>query len=236
MPKFVFWIGAVFLAAGLAMLGGAAWVENSARSFETSAITAGGTVVDLSRRSSDDGGYVYAPVVEWFDDAGTRHEFVGGVASSPPSHAQGERVTVLYPPGLPGRARVDDFANRYLATLVLGGLGAVFALVGGGIAFFHVRGRRRIAQLKGAGVPIQAEFLETWRDSSVTVNGRHPYRVAAQATHPSTGKLCRFESGPIWVDPTDALKGRTVRVLIDPHDPESHFVDLSHCVDEDDML
>lgn len=236
MPRFVFWIGVVFLAAGLAMLGGTMWMENSARSFDASALRASGTVIELSRRSSDDGGYVYAPVVEWFDEAGTRQEFAGGVASSPPAYERGETVRVIYQPGMPGRARVDDFTNRYFGSLVLGVLGAVFSLVGGAITFFYVRNRRRIAHLQGAGVPIQAKFVETFRDTSISVNGRHPYRVAAQAAHPATGKISRFESNPVWVDPTEALSGRTVRVLIDPHDPDSHFVDLSNWVDEDDTM
>lgn len=234
MPKFVLWIGAVFLVVGVGMLAGAAFAERSARQFETEAIAASGTVIDLSRRSSDDG-YTYAPVVEWFDGAGTRHEFVGSVASSPPSYEVGESVAVRYRAGQPGRARIADFANRYLLPLIFGGLGAVFAVVGGGIVVFFVRNRRRIAGLKTAGVPIQAKFLESWRDTSIAVNGRHPWRVAAQATHPATGKLCRFESGPVWVDPAAALAGRTVRVLIDPHDPDSHHVDLSDCIDPDDL-
>lgn len=238
MPKFVVWIGVAFLVAGLAMLGGGAWAERDARRFEASALSATGTVVDLVRQRSDSDGrttYTYAPVVEWSDPAGTRQEFVGSVASSPPSYERGERVAVLYPPGKPGRARIADFTNRYFMPLIFGGLGAVFALVGGGIVLFHLRNRRRIAHLKGAGLPIQAKFLESYRDTSISVNGRHPWRVAAQATHPATGKLCRFESGPVWVDPGPTLAGRTVRVLVDPHDPDSHFVDLSDCVDPDDM-
>jgi len=235
MPKFVFWIGGGFLFAGLALLAGAGWAENSARRFEAGAERGSGTVIDLARRTSDDGGYTYAPVVEWRDASGTRQEFVGGVASSPPSYDRGEAVAVLYPPGQPGRARIADFTNRYFLPLLLGGMGAVFSLVGGGIAFYYVRRQREIAHLQNLGLPIAARFVETYRDTSVSINGRHPWRAVAQAVHPATGKLCRFESGPLWVDPAEALAGRTVRVLVDPHDPDSHFVDLSGVVDPDDM-
>lgn len=235
MPKFVLWIGLIFLAAGLALLGGAGWVEKSARAFDATALSASGTVIDMDTRSSDDG-YVYAPVVEWRDTAGTRHRFVGEVASSPPAYDRGETVAIRFPPGLPGKARIADFSNRYLMTLVLGGLGAVFALVGGAIAFFYWRRRRTVAHLKQRGIPVEAKFVETRVDTSITVDGRHPFRVVAQAVHPSTGKVGRFESDPVWVDPTDALAGGTVRVLLDPQDAGSHFVDLSRWVDEADMV
>lgn len=235
MPRFVFWIGSIFLLVGLGLLTGAFFVERSARRFDASAVSAAGTVIDLARQSSDDG-YTYAPVVEWYDEAGTRQEFVGSVASSPPAYDRGEAVAVLYPPGKPGKAKVADFTNRWFETLVLGGMGAVFSLVGGGIAFFYLRRRRQVAHLEQAGLPIQAKFLETFRDTRIEVNGRNPYRVAAQATHPATGKICRFESDPIWVDPTEALAGKTVPVLVDPHDEEAHFVDLSSCVDPGDMM
>lgn len=234
MPKFAFWIGVAFLLVGVAMLAGAGWAENSARRFEASAERASGTVIEFARRRSDDG-YTYAPVVEWRDARGTRQEFVGSAASNPPSYERGETVAVLYPPGMPGRARIADCTNRYFLPLLFGGLGAVFALVGGGIAFHYLRRQRQITRLKNAGLPIEARFLETYRDTSVAINGRHPWRVVAQGTHPFTGQLRRFESGPIWVDPAEALAGRNVRVLVDPHDPDGHFVDLAGVVDPDEM-
>ena len=64
------------------------------------------------------------------------------------------------------------------------------------------------------------------------MNGAHPFRVAAQARDPRSGKLRRFDSEPIWVDPTDQLQGRKVRVLIDPARPEAYLVDLRRVVDE----
>jgi hypothetical protein len=209
------------------MLGGAVWSESSARRFEAGAVRASGTVIDLARRRSNDDSsrvsddYTYAPVVEWRDANGARQELVGRVSSNPPAYERGETVAVLYPAGKPGQARIADFTNRYFMPLLLGGLGTIFSLVGGALAFFYVRKRRRIEQGKATGVPITAKFLETWLDTTLTVNGRHPYRVAAQATLPTTGKLRRFDSEPIWVDPSEAIAGKPIRVLVDPADPAS---------------
>lgn len=238
MPRFVLWIALPFLAAGLAMLAGAFFVEQSARKFEATAARASGVVVDLEyRRSSESGGSgTYAPVVEWTDPHGRAQRLVGETASNPPSYSRGERVNVLYEPWTPENARIDDFSNRSLAQLILGGMGAIFTALGAGLAWAVVASRRQAARLRASGVPIQATFLESYRDTGTTINGRHPYRVAAQGTHPATGRLCRFESDPIWVDPSATLTAKGVRVLVDPASEKDYLVDLSDCVALDDMV
>ena len=49
----------------------------------------------------------------------------------------------------------------------------------------------------------------------------------------STGKLRRYESDAIWVDPTAQLHWRPLRVLVDPQDPDKYHIDLSDIVDGD---
>jgi hypothetical protein len=36
-----------------------------------------------------------------------------------------------------------------------------------------------------------------------------------------------FESGFVWVDPSESLNGREVPVFVDPDDPSRYHVDLS---------
>ena len=112
-------------------------------------------------------------------------------------------------------------------------MGSLFALVGAGLVFAFFRRRRVIDQLKRTGIPIEAKFIECYRDTSTRINGRSPYRVVGQATHPATGRLQSFKSEPIWLDLSEQLAGKTIKVLVDPVRAKRHYVDLTEWVDED---
>ena len=229
--RFFLWFGLVFAVFGLTFAGIGGWWFFEDMGFQRTAVTTTGTVIDLERRSSDDGS-TYAPVVEWRDPAGTRHEFVGGVASSPPHYDVGETVAVAYQAGRPGAARVNSFTERGIMPLAFGGMGSIFAAIGLTLVILHLRRRYIIRQLRKSGLPLHARVMECYRDTSTKVNGRSPWRVAAQATHPLTGKIHRFESDHVWVDLSEALDGKSVRVLYDPEDADDYLVDLSDYVHE----
>ena len=231
MGRVLVWVGGIFGSLGLAFVAIAAWFYLDDRRFAESALHADGTVVAMPESGGSDG-YSYTPVVEFRDRDGIPHRFASGVSSNPPRYSTGERVEVLYDPEAPDEARIDSFLDRQFLPTVFGGLGALFAAIGGGLLFFVVRGRRIAAQLRATGVPIQAKVTDIYLDPSMRVNGRSPWRVACQATHPGTGKLHSFKSEPVWVDLSDQLSGREVRVLVDPARPARHLVDLSPYVDE----
>ncbi|MXO91185.1 DUF3592 domain-containing protein [Pontixanthobacter aquaemixtae] len=194
-----------------------------------------GSVIDLSRSRNSDSGDSYRPVVAFYDEDGTRHEFVGQVGSNPSSHSRGDAVTVIYDPAEPGDAMIDGFMDRFLLPVIFIGMGSLFALIGGGLMLAVWRRRKIIAQLKRSGIPIMAEFIECYRDNSTKVNGRSPYRVVAQATHPVTGTLQSFKSDPVWIDLSRQLAGERVTVLVDPVKPKRSYIDLSEFVGPDEQ-
>jgi hypothetical protein len=92
-----------------------------------------GRVAGAERFEGEDGP-LYAPVVTFDDEQGTRHKFTaelgtaGGVM-----HSAGEEVPVTYPPGHPEDARLSTpMQNALLIGLPLG-LGLLFILVGLGL-------------------------------------------------------------------------------------------------------
>lgn len=228
-------IGTVFLAFGLVFAGIGGWFFIDNAGLVASGSRAQGTVVSLDSRYDSDSGTTYRPIVEFTDASGTGHRFTGSVGSSPAAYSRGESVEVIYDPALPGQAIINSFTERLLFPLAFGGFGLLFAGIGGGILGYRWHRRRVIAQLRNSGLPINAEFLECYRDTSVKVNGRSPWRVVGQATHPATGVLTSFKSDAIWVDPSDQLKDKDLRVLVDPAKPKRYFVDLSEYVGEGDM-
>ena len=235
MGRVLVWIGGVFAALGVAFLAGAGWSYLADRSFAAAGAHAQGTVIEMVGGRDSDGDYSYKPVVEFRDADGRRHVFTSNVSSSPPQHAAGERVQVIYAPATPDEAVIDSFLDRFLLPLILGGLGTVFAAIGFGLLFARLRGRRIAAELRASGLPIQAKVVECYCDTSVRVNGRSPWRVVCQATHPATGKLQSFKSEAIWIDPRAQLAGKDVRVLVDPARPTRHLIDLSPYFGEDDL-
>jgi hypothetical protein len=235
MGRVVIWVGGIFAAVGLVLAVSAGWVFLKDRSFAATGVRAPGSVIEMIGSRDSDGDYTYKPVVEFHDAEGQRHVFSSTVSSSPPQYSTGEAVTVIYAPGSPDRAIIDSFVDRYLMPLIFGGLGTLFAIIGFGILFARLRARRVAAQLRASGLPIQAKVTECYRDTSVQVNGRSPWRVLCQATHPADGKVHSFTSESVWVDPSEQLAGKDVRVFVDPARPGRHLVDLTPYFGEDDL-
>ena len=121
----------VFFAAGLALLAGSGYSFLHTRAAIARAVPAEGTVVDLIASRDSDGDTMYYPRVRFRTGAGDLEEFTGGVGSKPAAFDVGEGVRVLYDPERPGDARIDTFFQLWFLPLLLGGMGIVFAGIGG---------------------------------------------------------------------------------------------------------
>ncbi len=229
--KATLWIGAFFAAIGLLFAGIGLWFVAADQQLAAKGGMTTGTVVALHQHYDSDGDRMYRPEVEFTDGRGTVHRFRSQISSNSPGFSRGEQVQVLYDPSAPGDAAIDSFMQRHFLPAMFTGIGSIFALIGGGMVMHFVRRRRMVAQLKQTGVQISAKFIECYRDTSVKINGRSPFRVVGQATHPATGRLQSFKSGPIWLDLTEQLSHQDLDVLIDPADPKRYYVDLSEWVD-----
>jgi hypothetical protein len=121
----------VFLAAGLALLTGSGYSLVHTRAAIARAVPADGTVVDLIASADADGDTMYYPRVRFRTRTGDMQEFTGGVGSKPAAFDVDEGVKVLYDPERPGDARIDTFFQLWFLPLLLGGMGIIFAGIGG---------------------------------------------------------------------------------------------------------
>ncbi|MBK1873621.1 DUF3592 domain-containing protein [Marinobacter sp. 1-3A] len=216
----------VFAIVGAAMLVGAFALYNNTTSFLERSETAQGTVVELIRsRSSDSTSYF--PVVQFRAAGGRDIEFQSNSGSNPPSYTRGEQVTVFYEPANPEGAMIDGFFSLWGAPLIIGGMGAVFGLIGGGMIAFGVMKGRSKAYLQQNGVEIHASFQGVEQNTSLTVNGRNPFRIVCQWQHPQTRELHVFRSDNLWFDPTDHVSQEKVPVLVDEGNLKRYWVDTS---------
>lgn len=232
MSKVKLLVGSVFFVVGVTFLGFAAWHYIDGQSLEASGKRTTGTVVALNRYTNNEGDTMYKPEVEFRDRSGQVQRIVSDVSSSSPTLSRGEQVDIIFDPESPEDAVIDTYMHRYFMPTVFGAMGSIFALVGGGFLLGIVRRKRTIRSLKSRGMRIQADFIRCYLNTSTKLNGRSPYVVTAQATHPITGKLASFESEPIWLDLTSELEGKKLTVLVDPDDPDDHYIDLSQWVHE----
>lgn len=227
-------VGGIFFWIGLLLLLGTGALILQKRAFIGSSVVVTGEVIDVVRTSSsdDDGGRttMLQPVVRFKDSRGVSHEFVEPLRTSWPRFTTGEEVKVRYIQSRPASASIDDSVGQWVPAWILGFVGTVFSFLGGSLAAIPLLMDRKRQQLKENGTAFWADFVEVRYDPTINVNGRNPYRVAAQGLNPLTGKIEAFSSDPIWVDLTQQLKGHQVKVLIDPKNPSRHWIDLDQYV------
>jgi hypothetical protein len=133
----------------------------------------------------------------------------------------------LYQNSSPEQARINSFFSLWGASTILGGIGAVFFLVGFSIILFGSIKGKKIEYLRKNGIPIKAKVQSVKTNDSFEVNGRNPYQIYAQWKNPATSELHIFSSENIWFDPTDHIKNDEITVLIEKDNPNKYYVDIS---------
>jgi hypothetical protein len=216
----------VFTAVGILILGLAAYFYLDARSFVAESIETDGTVVRLDPVRSDNG-TTYRPTVAFRTAQGEEIEFTSSTSSNPPAYARGESVRVLYRPAEPHSARINSYLFLWGASTAMTFLGGIFLAIGGGIILWTRVKRGRDDELRRSGVPIETEFQTVELNESLTVNGRHPFRVVTQWHNPATAKVHVFTSNNLWFNPTEYIKAKNITVYIERNNPKKYYVDLS---------
>jgi hypothetical protein len=217
-------IGVIFFAIGAALLIAAFFVWRSAAGFADHATTADGIVTDLVHSGSSRS---VAPVVEFTTVDGRKVQITGSISSSPPAYDRGERVRVLYDAANPNAARIDSKLEMWFLPLLFGGLGAIFASIGGGFLAYVVRTRKLRDWLAQNGMRVKAKFEGVIYDTSLTINNRHPWRLTAQWQHPITQKVYTFRSDAIWFDPSEFVKRDQLDVLVNADNPKQYVIDIA---------
>lgn len=163
-----------------------------------------GVIVDFDRER---------PIVEY--EGGVMR---GGVSSS--DKRIGDSYTLF----------VDDKTGR-VADRVLDVVGVVFLCVGAVFTAVGVilwvamgRGNAKRAVLLSYGQRVRAEIVEVRQDRTVSVNGRHPWRVYAACEHPITREQVRLRSHYVWEDVPKV--GDSVDVAFDPMNEKRYAFDL----------
>lgn len=156
-------VAIIFVGLGV-LLGAAALVTNTLvdQSWAERSEKASGSVVDLResfRTRSGDSPNIrerrYCPIVEYTVDGAT-HRLDSRVCSTSRPEI-GDAVTVRYNPGNPGDAALDSWIGRWLAVVILGGMGALFLAIGV-LSFVVSRAKRSATGAAGPESSRQGDF------------------------------------------------------------------------------
>lgn len=225
----------LFVLIGGVLLIGAGFAAANTRSFLAHALRTEGKVVALQPRhsttahstsSSSARSPTFAPLVR-FTHAGQVIDFTASTASNPPPYHIGETVPVLYEGTPPFKARIDSFFSLWGATIIVGGIGTIFLLIGALLIIVPRMSARADDRLRQEGVAVEADLQSVALNTAVTVNGRNPFRITAQWQDPATSRVYVFVSRNIWLDPSKYITGKSVRVFIAQGNPRRYYVDLS---------
>jgi hypothetical protein len=104
--------------------------------FLSEAEVAAGTVIDLERvqnaapLTAKDAGILYYPRIEYKHPVAGRIVFTARAGANPPTYEAGQTIDVLYDPRNPEEHRIESFWEIWGRSLIVGGTGLGFALVG----------------------------------------------------------------------------------------------------------
>lgn len=216
----------LFFVIGLGMLTAALLLYRETAAFVAESVKTEGIVVGLERSRSSNS-TTYRPRVQFTTQERRSIEFESSYSSNPPAYSEGEHVEVLYRRSDPRDARIVGFFSLYGAETIVGSLGSVFFLIGAGIMLAGILQARKDAYLRAHGTPIDTDFQGVEINTSLTVNGRHPFRVLTQWQNPATRELHVFESANLWFDPTRFITAKKIRVFIERDNPRKYLVDLA---------
>ncbi|CAJ0569380.1 unnamed protein product, partial [Mesorhabditis spiculigera] len=139
------------------------------------------------------------------------------------------RFRSFTPPQEPANAILDSFVQNWFLTLLFGGIGLVFLMVGGALVWTITlgpkRAEQRLSQLKRTGRSVQAQVMAVEPNASVTLNGSNPWRIVAQWLNPETGKVQLFYNQNLWFDPSPYVTMKELQVWLDPQRPKHYSLD-----------
>ncbi|UYZ85283.1 hypothetical protein MTZ49_06970 [Entomomonas sp. E2T0] len=105
------------------------------------------------------------------------------------------------------------------------GLGSIFFAIGAIAEFLRVRRAKQIAELQQYGIPLQAKYQGVEINTSLTVNGKSPYRIVCQWLDTNTNQIHLFYSENYWYDPTPYIDREYFEVLVLPGKFKVNFMD-----------
>ena len=164
----------------------------------------------------------YRARIRFETNAGQNVDFLA-VGSQSPEYTVNSVVPVIYNPRNPADAMLQtdaSGASSLAGAMTPAGIILFFAALASMVLVFAAR---KVAWLRQNGRRVEADFVRVETKSG---EDYEIYHVVCQWVNPETNQTHQFRSHPLFSDPSGALAGKKVGVLIDPGKPKRYFVDL----------
>lgn len=126
-PQF---IGKLFIFTSAIMLLVGVWLAKTSLELVSSGVTAQGKVVEMVRKTDEDGSITYAPIIHFTTNKNELIEFASNSSTNPPRYQIGDRVEVIYLNQRPNQAKTNTWLDLWFGptltiamSLLFGGLG-----------------------------------------------------------------------------------------------------------------
>lgn len=222
MEKILFgifaFVGAVLLIVAIALV----CVQIQ---FKQNADTVSAIIDRIETRRDSDGDYHHSVYVSYEYQG----EYYKGVHLNYYSAGmyEGEQIELLCDRNNPHKVRSKG--GEIFLVAILGGMGLIFFLIGGIPLVGLIRKEKMRKQLMQTGKPLYARVESIGYNTTLAVNGRHPFVIYCLYEDPYGDVTYRFKSQNLWTDPSLQFPiGSEIKVFVDGNDYSRYCV----CVDE----
>ena len=210
-----------YMGLGL-FTGGLIWLI-SCFQFKDTAVEVPGTITEIIEYRDSDGEYHHRIYVA-YEYNGEIFENIS-LDSYTSSMYEGDSVTLLCDPERPGKVKLASML--YFGPSLLIGMGALFAVVGGGILATALSGAAKRKKIKNQGKILYATVEQISYNKSYTVNGIHPYVIYCTYRDDYRDVVYRFKSENLWSDPSVLFPvGSSIEVRVDEKDYSKYYVNV----------
>lgn len=230
--RFVSVISAILFIVGAFLLAFAIWLASDSIKFLYGSLHAEGVVVELVEKSGKDNDnnhmMLWYPVVEFTAQSNQTIRFESRLGSNPSMYSKGQSVDVVYQPAKPQDARINSTMDMWYLPGFMGSVALLMTFVAIGLALSIIARRRERQRLMSIGHVITTEVYSIMPDTSMSIKGRHPYRILSRYHHLESGRTYVFESDPIWYNPEEFFSDvKDLPVYVDPQDYSKYYIDIS---------
>lgn len=148
------------------------------------------------------------------------------------SFYEGKEVDIYYDQKDPYRIGVKSLN---LLFLIFPGIGAIFFIIGGIGLLINLNKNNLAKRLKENGKLIYANYVECVINTSLNINGRHPYNIICEWINPEDNKTYIFKSANIWINPEMIISDRnitTIPVYINTKKLKQYYVDTTSITED----
>ena len=220
MNKILKILGSIFLVIGIMMLSAGLYFKISFEEFRKNAKETTAVITSIS--GTGDSNNV---LVEFIVD-GTRYS--GSLNYYNSNMYVGKEEKIYYQIDNPNKFKSKNKKNLLSVVFLI--IGAVFPILGILFLVIPILKSKKQKRVLSYNYVIQASIVGCSIDTTVSINGRCPYRLEANYISPLDGKLYSYKSDELWADVTPILTQRqitTIPVYVNPNNYAEYYMDIS---------